>query len=139
MTFKHWLRQTLGSRGRVARAAGRGKSRQPSRLRFVPRLDSMEDRLAPATFMVTTLADSGAGSLRAAIDASVSQASSSSPSNDIQFDPTLDGGTITLSTFENDLTAGSTMAGRVTVSLPSSSQARAARARESGWPGSSRS
>jgi hypothetical protein len=38
-----------------------------SRPRFNPRLENLEDRLAPATFTVTTLANGGAGSLRQAI------------------------------------------------------------------------
>jgi hypothetical protein len=34
-----------------------------------PVIERLEARIAPATFLVTTLSDSGAGSLRAAIDA----------------------------------------------------------------------
>src|SRR5258708_5901975 len=42
-------------------------SRWRSRTTFRPRLESLETRLTPATFTVSSLADSGAGSLRAAI------------------------------------------------------------------------
>src|SRR5258708_33371176 len=42
-------------------------SRRRSRTTFRPRLESLDTRLAPATFTVSSLADSGAGSLRAAI------------------------------------------------------------------------
>jgi parallel beta-helix repeat protein len=55
------------------RPLGWARSRQPSlhsvgrRPRFVPRLETLEGRLAPAVFTVTNTADSGAGSLRQAI------------------------------------------------------------------------
>ncbi len=42
-------------------------SRRRSRTTFRPRLESLETRLTPTTFTVSSLADSGAGSLRAAI------------------------------------------------------------------------
>ena len=45
-------------------------------------LESLEDRLAPATFTVTTTADAGAGSLRAAITA----ANASAGADSIEFD-----------------------------------------------------
>src|SRR4029077_15715293 len=37
--------------------------------RFVPRLESLDDRAMPSTFTVSNLLDSDAGSLRAAVDA----------------------------------------------------------------------
>ncbi len=40
---------------------------RPSQVRFAPSLEPLEDRLAPATFTVTTTADAGAGSLRQAL------------------------------------------------------------------------
>ncbi len=42
-------------------------SRRRSRTPFRPRLESLETRLTPTTYTVSSLADSGAGSLRAAI------------------------------------------------------------------------
>src|SRR4051812_14819280 len=57
MTLTQWLRPMFGSRGQVARASRRGKSRQASRLRSVPRLMCLEDRLALAVFTVTGMAD----------------------------------------------------------------------------------
>ncbi len=42
-------------------------SHQRSRTTFRPRLESLETRLTPTTYTVSSLADSGAGSLRAAI------------------------------------------------------------------------
>src|SRR5205814_245931 len=59
---------------------------------YRPVLEAMEDRLSPATFMVTTLADTGAGSLRAAVDA----ANAAGGTNLITIAPTIAGGTITL-------------------------------------------
>src|SRR5882757_2506573 len=41
--------------------------RRRSRTTFRPRLESLETRLTPATFTVSSVADSGEGSLRAAI------------------------------------------------------------------------
>lgn len=64
MTFTQWLRQTFGAQGQPSRASRRGKSQQASRLRFLPRLDSMEDRLAPAVMPVTSLRDGTLASLR---------------------------------------------------------------------------
>jgi hypothetical protein len=57
-TILRWLKRSSGS-GRRFRPAGR----RP----FVPRLHVLEDRTVLTTFSVTTLADSGAGSLRQAI------------------------------------------------------------------------
>src|SRR6266481_6004732 len=42
-------------------------SRRRSRSTFRPRLESLETRLTPTTYTVSSLADSGQGSLRAAI------------------------------------------------------------------------
>src|SRR5262249_45317985 len=53
--------------GRSRRANGDQRPRT-----YRPRLESLEDRLAPATLTVTTNADSGAGSLRGAIAAAAS-------------------------------------------------------------------
>src|SRR5262249_7885911 len=62
MTFTLWLRKMFGPRVQGSRA-----SRQPSRKRSVPQVECLEDRLAPALLTVTSLADSGTGTLRAAI------------------------------------------------------------------------
>src|SRR6516162_3230795 len=59
--------------------------RRPRRS-FVPRLTALEDRALPSTFTVTSLADSGPGSLRAGV---------ASGADTIQFAPGLHG-TITL-------------------------------------------
>lgn len=61
-----------------------------------------------ANFIVTSAADSGAGTLRAAISSSVSNGAGTDV---IQFSPTLDGQTINLTSFVNNVAAGSTMAG----------------------------
>ena len=76
MNFTQWLRQTFVSQGQVARNSRPSKDRQAPRLRFVPRLDSMEDRLAPAILTVNSIADNtvasdGLVSLREAVAASV--------------------------------------------------------------------
>src|SRR3954453_14052478 len=60
-TFSSWLHWLKGG-------PGRGRRGQPQRS-FLPRLEVLEDRTVPSTFTVTNLADSGGGSLRAAITA----------------------------------------------------------------------
>jgi hypothetical protein len=57
--------------------------------RFLPRLETLEDRTVPSTLTVLNNLDSGAGSLRAAITAA-------RDSDTIVFAPTLEGQTITL-------------------------------------------
>jgi CSLREA domain-containing protein len=64
----------------------------------------LEDRLAPAVLMVSSLADSGAGTLRAAVQASVDHSGGGTGNDTIRFSSAIDGGTITLSTFTNDST-----------------------------------
>src|SRR4051794_20683539 len=112
MTSKQWLQKMFG----------RGKSRQALRPRFVPRLDVLEDRLAPAVLMVTTLSDdvvAGSGlSLREAVKAVVTRTSvDGSPvgtgGDVIRFDPSLDGGTISLHS-----APASTIAGPSAFSIP---------------------
>jgi hypothetical protein len=61
--------------------------------RFRPQIEMLEERLAPASFVVTTTANSGAGSLRAAVDA----ANAAGGSNTITIAPAIAGQTITLS------------------------------------------
>jgi hypothetical protein len=81
-----------------------GKPRRPTRppqrfprRRFVPRLEPLEDRTVPSTLTVTSAADNGAaGTLRSVI--------ASAQSNDtIDFDPSLDGKTIKLSSARGQL------------------------------------
>jgi hypothetical protein len=80
-----------------SRTSHRGKSGLPRRHRYAPTMDMLEDRLAPAILMVTTLADSGAGSLRDAINTSANHLGQDVGNDTIQFAPALDGGTISVS------------------------------------------
>src|SRR5687767_11129805 len=54
--------------------AGQPARRRTPKAGYRPRLEALEDRTAPATFTVTTNADAGAGSLRAAVDAANNEA-----------------------------------------------------------------
>ena len=83
MTARSWIGRLL------ARPASR-PIKAPARRR--PRLEVLEDRLAPASFTVVNTADSGFGSLRAAVDA----ANIFGGSNTINFAPAAAGQTITL-------------------------------------------
>jgi hypothetical protein len=56
---------SLLNRSAPSRHAGRRSSARP--FSFRPRLEALEDRLAPANFTVSTTDDFGAGSLRQAI------------------------------------------------------------------------
>src|SRR5437870_3858394 len=78
-------------RGRASSPRRQQTHRQPARLgrSFVPRLEPLEDRTVLSTLTVTNPADSGDGSLRAAIAAAQS-------GDQIVFDTTLKGQTITL-------------------------------------------
>jgi len=62
-------------------------------LRFVPRLQILEGRTLPSTLTVLNNLDAGAGSLRAAISAA-------SSGDTVNFDPSLNGQTITLTSGE---------------------------------------
>src|SRR6516165_1256760 len=66
---------------------------------FVPRLEFLEDRTVLSTWTVTNPADSGDGSLRAVIAAAQS-------GDQILFDPSLQGQTITLTSGELAITQG---------------------------------
>jgi hypothetical protein len=59
MWFTNWLRNST----RPARST----RRPPSRGRYRPRIQVLEDRTLPSTFLVSNVADSGPGSLRQAI------------------------------------------------------------------------
>ena len=121
MTFTQWLRQTFGSQAQATRASRRGNSGQPSRNRFVLKLDSMEDRLAPAILTVNSFADNtvasdGLVSIREAIASSVNRTTTDLGQtgdgfDTIQFSSAIDGQTIKLTNYLNDLSAGSTMPG----------------------------
>src|SRR5262245_38214583 len=86
-------------RGRPAAAL-----RKPARARLG--LESLDGRIVPSTFHVTTLGDSGAGSLRAA----VARANSHPGADTIDFDPGL-AGTIALTGGELDITGDLTITG----------------------------
>ena len=106
MTFKQWLRKAFGPRVQGSRASRRGKSRQPSRRRCVPRLEFLEDRLVPAILMVTSLASHWSPACRqwcGNICAPRSRTASTTPAvrhrqRHHPVLPPLDGGTINLST-----------------------------------------
>ncbi len=68
-------------------------------LRLRPRVEPLEDRSTPATFTVTSLADAGAGTLRAAINSAEADA----VADTIVFDPSVRGGTVNLTTFDTGL------------------------------------
>jgi hypothetical protein len=74
MGFSSWL----GKRQPSARSS-RGSPRE--RPRYRPRLEALEDRWLPSTLTVTSLADSGPGTLRAAI-----QTANASPSGNFTID-----------------------------------------------------
>jgi hypothetical protein len=100
MSFLSWLRNQTSIRSSRGRAQDR-----PRAARFRPQLEALEDRWlpstltvannlgkvtqVPSTLTVTSLADSGPGSLRAEIAAA-------SSNDTIVFAPSLDGQTITL-------------------------------------------
>ena len=102
MIFHQWVRELFGPASRVTRASRRRRSRAASRHRHVPRLELLEDRLAPAVLMVTNVADSGTGSLRQAILNSFNHINGGTGNDTIQFAAAIDGGTISLTTFVNN-------------------------------------
>jgi titin len=59
--FSRWIKKSLGLEKRFGK-------RQTFRQALKPRLEVLEDRLAPAAYVVTTTADTGSGSLRDAIN-----------------------------------------------------------------------
>src|SRR5215813_9583702 len=87
---------------------GRGRPavpvRKPARARLG--LESLDARIVPSTFQVTTLADGGAGSLRAA----VAQANTHPGADTVVFDSGLTG-TIALTGGELDITGDLTITG----------------------------
>src|SRR5262245_24376144 len=98
-----WLHRLLKRKSRpVSRTAHKPFGRD----RFVPNIEALGDRIVPSTFHVTTLADSGAGSLRAA----VAQANALPGADTIDFQPGLTG-TIALTGGQLDLTDDLTITG----------------------------
>src|SRR5271156_6503056 len=90
--LSQWLQKWLGPKSRTATVAGpRRRARS-----FRPRIEALEDRLAPAVIPVTTLTDGVPGSLRAAI----TLANTNPGPDTIVFNVTgtiaLTGGTLTL-------------------------------------------
>ena len=86
-----------GHPGSVAARRGRSRTRRPTSRVWV--IEPLEGRVVPATIPVTTLADAGPGSLRAAVE----QANLDPAQDLITFDPSVRG-TITLDTALPDLT-----------------------------------
>jgi parallel beta-helix repeat protein len=84
MPLFSWLHQRMNNRPEMSRTSGR----RPA-LRFRPQVEALEGRTVPSTLTVTTNLDSGAGSLRAEIAAA-------NPGDTINFAPSLNGQTITL-------------------------------------------
>src|SRR5262249_33225356 len=71
---------------------------------FVPRLEALEDRLCLSTLTVTNNADSGAGSLRAALAAAGN-------GDTINFAPSLEGQTIALTSGQLNVSQNITITG----------------------------
>lgn len=84
MSLTRWLADRLDLSSQPASAR-----KVPARRMFRPRLEALEHRWVPSTLTVTSIADKGAGSLRADIAAAHS-------GDTIVFAPGLDGQTITL-------------------------------------------
>src|SRR5262245_27652700 len=93
---RSWLHRLLKRKsGPVSRTA-----RKPfGRDRFVPNIEALGERIVPSTFHVTTLADAGDGSLRAA----VAGANIHPGADTVVFDDGLTG-TIALTSGEIDIT-----------------------------------
>src|SRR5262245_56085144 len=91
-----WLHRLLKRQSRPASRTGR---KEVWRNRFLPNLEALGERIVPSTFQVTTLADGGAGSLRAA----VAGANAHAGADAIVFDDGL-AGTIALTGGELDVT-----------------------------------
>src|SRR5262245_11051014 len=90
-----WLKAR--SRTTAREAHTRRCTNRPRSHRFVPGLEALEDRTVPSTLTVTSTADSGAGSLRAAI-------ADAQSGDQIVFDHDLSGQTITLTSGELAIT-----------------------------------
>src|SRR6516162_8976066 len=108
MFFSSWLRNRT-----TTPRANRAAALRQRPARFRPALEMLEERCVPSTLTVTNTLDSGAGSLRAAIDGAHN-------GETIVFAPSLDGRTITLTSGEllirHDVTIAGPGAGELTVS-----------------------
>jgi hypothetical protein len=93
MPLFSWLHKPLTTRPRARRTS-----------QFRPYLETLEDRTVPSTLTVTNNLDSGAGSLRAEIAAA-------QPGDTINFAPSLNGQTITLTSGELVLNKSLTIEG----------------------------
>jgi hypothetical protein len=97
MRLSHWLRSPRSRLVPTGTGGGRHPIRPPGRARLG--VEPLEDRTVPSTFTVDTLADSGLGSLRAAITAA-----NANPGADlIAFAPKLKG-TVALTSGELGIT-----------------------------------
>jgi hypothetical protein len=94
-----WLHKRMTGRPQTQRTP----QRKPT-LRFRPQLETLEARDVPSTLTVTSAADSGPGSLRAEIAAA-------NPGDTINFAPSLNGQTITLTSGELVLNKSLTIQG----------------------------
>src|SRR5262249_11020860 len=86
------------------RAGGRSRRHHARPRPFVPRLEGLEDRTVPSTLTVSNTADSGAGSLRAAI-------AGATAGDTITFAPQLAGQTINLTSGELEIAKALTITG----------------------------
>jgi hypothetical protein len=100
MMMRNWIRRLFGNSQKATAPIKNARRPRPT---FRPMTELLEDRLAPATISVTTNADSGAGSLRAAI---TTADTNGQPTNLIEFSGmTLGSTTITLLSALPNLTA----------------------------------
>jgi hypothetical protein len=111
MTLSQRILRTIGRGAKALRASRRGNGNP--RHRYAPIMQVLEERRALTTLMVTSIADSGAGTLRAAIANSINHTGGATGNDIIQFSPAIDGGTISLSTYVNDATVAGASAFRI--------------------------
>jgi hypothetical protein len=118
MSFKQWVRDVFGPESRAERASRHGKSRRTAKRGFTPLVESLEDRRMLAVLTVTSLKDDtlanlagdGKLELREAIQlathpgTTIDGVSVDALDTDstIRFASSIDGGTISLSTFISD-------------------------------------
>src|SRR5438552_15608491 len=93
MWFSSWIRKLGAVQGLPQPRPGRRAPYQRAVARYRPRLEALEDRFLPSTLTVLSTADSGAGSLRAAI-------ASAQDGDTIMFDHGLNGLAISVTSGE---------------------------------------